>query len=103
MIHKASELSFEQRAALESLLGRAISDRETVSVRVFEPPPLSGEHRQATLPGREIGDPPRVGATLPALGGKSEVWVIGNQRAGARDRRDARLRRDRPFRIWAER
>ena len=53
MIHKASELSFEQRAALESLLGRAISDRETVSVRVFEPPPLSGEHRQEVLAGLE--------------------------------------------------
>jgi hypothetical protein len=39
MLHKnkASELSSEQRIALESLLGRAISDREMISVRAFEP------------------------------------------------------------------
>ena len=37
--------------ALESLLGRALSDREAVSVRAFEPPPLSGEQRQEILAG----------------------------------------------------
>jgi len=31
--------------ALESLLGRAISDQETVSVRAFEPAPLSAAQR----------------------------------------------------------
>ena len=48
MLHKVKELSAEQRVALESLLGRAISDRETVSVRAFEPDPL-GEQGEATL------------------------------------------------------
>ena len=51
MIHKASDLSSEQRMALESLLGRALSDQEAVSVRAFEPPPLSGEQRQEILAG----------------------------------------------------
>ncbi|MBZ5621284.1 MAG: hypothetical protein LAQ69_21530 [Acidobacteriia bacterium] len=51
MIHKASDLSSEQRMALESLLGRALSDREAVSVRAFEPPPLSDEQRQEILAG----------------------------------------------------
>jgi hypothetical protein len=51
MTHKASELSSEQRVILESLLGRAISDRETVSVRAFEPPPLSDEQRKEVLDG----------------------------------------------------
>jgi hypothetical protein len=51
MIHKASDLSAEQRMALESLLGRALSDREAVSVRAFEPPPLSGEERRDILDG----------------------------------------------------
>jgi hypothetical protein len=37
--------------ALESLLGRTISDRGTVSVRAFEPPPLSHAQRQKVLAG----------------------------------------------------
>jgi hypothetical protein len=51
MFHKASELSSEQKMALESLLGRAISDPETISVRAFEPPPLSHAQRQEVLAG----------------------------------------------------
>ncbi len=51
MLRKASDLSSEQRGAPERLLGRAISDRETVSVRAFEPPPLSDERRQEVLAG----------------------------------------------------
>ena len=49
MLHKASELSSEQRIALESLLGRAISDRETISLRAFEPAPLSDAQRAEIL------------------------------------------------------
>jgi len=49
MLHKVGNLSPEQRIALESLLGRAISDRETVSVRAFEPAPVSEERRQQVL------------------------------------------------------
>ena len=49
MLHKASELSCEQRNALESLLGRRISDRETISVRAFEPAPLSDTQRAEIL------------------------------------------------------
>jgi hypothetical protein len=49
MLHKASDLSFEQRTALESLLGRAISDQETVSIRAFEPAPVSEERRQELI------------------------------------------------------
>ena len=41
MLCRASELSPNQRMALENLLGRPISDRETVSIRAFEPSPLS--------------------------------------------------------------
>ncbi len=51
MIHRANELSSEQRMALESLLGRALSDRENISVRAFEPSPLSDEQRQEILAG----------------------------------------------------
>ena len=51
MLLKASELSCEQRIALESLLGRTISDRETVSVRAFEPAPLPDAKRAEVLAG----------------------------------------------------
>jgi hypothetical protein len=53
MLHKASELSSDQKMALESLLGRAISDRETISVRAFEPAPVSDAQRQEALAGLE--------------------------------------------------
>jgi len=51
MLHKASDLSPEQRMALEGLLGRAISDQETVSIRAFEPAPLSEARRVEVLAG----------------------------------------------------
>ena len=46
MLHKAKDLSPDQRMALESLLGRAVSEQETVSVRAFEPPVMSDQRRQ---------------------------------------------------------
>lgn len=46
MIHKAKDLSPDQRLLLESLLGRPVTEREAVSVRAFEPPVLSDQRRQ---------------------------------------------------------
>jgi len=46
MIHKAKDLSPDQKAAVESLLGRQILEGEAVSVRAFEPPLLSDRRRQ---------------------------------------------------------
>ncbi|MBZ5533219.1 MAG: hypothetical protein LAO20_17450 [Acidobacteriia bacterium] len=52
MIHKAKDLSPEQKVALERLLGRAISDREDISIRVLQPPPgVSPARRQEILEG----------------------------------------------------
>jgi ribosome recycling factor len=46
MIHKAKDLSPDQRAAIESLLGRRVLEDEAISIRAIEPPPLSEERRQ---------------------------------------------------------
>ncbi len=46
MIHKAKDLSPDQRVVIESLLGRRVLEDETVSIRAFEPPALSDERRQ---------------------------------------------------------
>ena len=46
MIHKAKDLSPEQKVAVESLLGRRVLEEEAVSVRAFEPPALSDRRRQ---------------------------------------------------------
>ena len=46
MIHKAKDLSPDQRAAIESLLGRRILEDETISVRVIESPSLSDERKR---------------------------------------------------------
>jgi hypothetical protein len=36
MIHKAKDLSPDQKMAIESLLGRTIADDETISIRALE-------------------------------------------------------------------
>jgi len=49
MIHKATDLSPDQKAAVESLLGLQILDGEAVSIRAFEPPILSDQRRQEII------------------------------------------------------
>ena len=43
MIHKAKDLSPDQKAVVERLVGRKVLEAEAVSVRAFEPPALSDE------------------------------------------------------------
>lgn len=45
MIRNARDLSPDQKAAIESLLGRRILEDEAISVRAIEPPALSDERR----------------------------------------------------------
>ena len=47
MICNATDLSPDQKAALEKLLGRRVHDGEAVSVRTFEPASVSGEQKTA--------------------------------------------------------
>jgi len=50
MIHKAKDLSPEQRLAVEGLLGRAIAEQENISVRALpEAPQLSPERRREII------------------------------------------------------
>ena len=45
MIRSAKDLSAEQKAIIESLLGRRVLDNESVSIRAIEPPPLSDDRK----------------------------------------------------------
>jgi hypothetical protein len=45
MIHKAKDLSPDQKVAIESLLGRRVLDDEAISVRTIEPPALSAQQK----------------------------------------------------------
>ncbi len=47
MICNATDLSPDQKAALEKLLGRRVHDGEAISVRTFEPASISGEQKAA--------------------------------------------------------
>jgi len=49
MIHRAKDLSPDQRAAIESLLGRRMLEDEAISIRAIESPPLSVERKQELL------------------------------------------------------
>lgn len=49
MIHKAKDLSPEEKTALERLVGRAISDQENVSIRLLQPPKGLSEQRRAEI------------------------------------------------------
>lgn len=46
MIHKAKDLSPDQRQLIESLIGRRVLEGEAVSVRAFEPAAVSDERRK---------------------------------------------------------
>jgi hypothetical protein len=46
MIHEVKNLSPDQKLAVESLLGRPVSEQETVSVQAFQPPAVSVQRRQ---------------------------------------------------------
>lgn len=50
MIRNAKDLSPDQKAVIESLLGRQLLESEDISVRAFEPVPVSDQRR------REIAD-----------------------------------------------
>ncbi len=43
MIRHAKDLSPDQKAAIESLLGRRVLEDEAISIRAIEPPALSEE------------------------------------------------------------
>jgi hypothetical protein len=45
MICNANDLSPDQKAALETLLGRRVQDGEAVSVRTFEPATVSSQRK----------------------------------------------------------
>jgi len=44
MLHRAKDLSSDQRLAIEALLGRAISDEEAISIRAVVPPTIIPSH-----------------------------------------------------------
>lgn len=46
MIHNAKDLSPDQKAVIERLLGRAVLDHETISIRAFQPPALTEQRRR---------------------------------------------------------
>ena len=46
MIHKAKDLSPDQKLLVENLLGRRVLEDEAISVRTFEPIALSDERRR---------------------------------------------------------
>jgi len=46
MVHQASALSPEQRAAAELLLGRPLEEKESISIQAFESAPVSEQRRR---------------------------------------------------------
>ena len=46
MIHKAKDLSPDQKMVVESLVGRRVRDEEAVSVFAFEPAVISDQRRR---------------------------------------------------------
>lgn len=51
MAYLAKDLSPEQRAAIESLLGRTVSENEAITIRAYEPPVLAPERRDELIGG----------------------------------------------------
>jgi hypothetical protein len=53
MAYLAKDLSPEQRVAIESLLGRRVSEGEAVTIRAYQPPSLSPKDRAEMIAGLE--------------------------------------------------
>jgi hypothetical protein len=53
MIRNAKDLSADQKAVIESLLGRRVLENEAISIRAIEPPALSDQQRLEALRGLE--------------------------------------------------
>ena len=53
MIHNAKDLSVDQKAAIESLLGRRVLENEAISVRAIEPQAIPDARRREVLNGLE--------------------------------------------------
>ncbi len=53
MIYRAKDLSVDQKAAIESLLGRSVLENEAISIRAIEPESISDERRTEVLSGLE--------------------------------------------------
>jgi hypothetical protein len=49
----AKDLSPEQRLAIESLLGRSVSEKEAIAICAYEPPAISPARRAEVLAGLE--------------------------------------------------
>jgi len=45
MIHKAKDLSPDQKQLIERLVGRSVLEDESISIRAFEPPFVSDKRR----------------------------------------------------------
>ena len=55
MIHKAKDLSPDQRTALEGLLGRSVGDEEAISVRAITPAAVPDWLLQSWESSQELG------------------------------------------------
>ena len=55
MTYKAKDLSSDQRAALEGLLGRAIAENEEISIRAASPPAAPDWLQQSWEKAKEQG------------------------------------------------
>jgi hypothetical protein len=53
MIRHAKELSVDQKAAIEGLLGRRVLENEAISIRTIDPPALPDDRRLEVLRGLE--------------------------------------------------
>jgi len=54
MIRNARDLSIDQKAAIESLLGRRVMENQAISVRTIDPPALSDDRRLEVLRRLEV-------------------------------------------------
>ena len=49
MAYLVKNLSAQQRLAIESLLGRNISEKESIAIRAYEPPPALSQEKKAEV------------------------------------------------------
>jgi len=67
-VHKARELTLEERLIVERWLGRSLGEEETLSLNVYSPHPAPSEPERQALRQQIISQARQIGSRAPELG-----------------------------------
>jgi hypothetical protein len=87
-VHKAGELSNEQRLLVERLLGRALADDETISLSAYRPHSAPAADKREALRQEIVTQARNIGSRVQDVNEEGVDVLVDEAIAAVRDRRD---------------